>query len=194
MLDQNFVWLGFVVGMIGTALYVIATIQGRVKPNRLSWLILGIAPLIAFAAEIDEGVGIRSLMTFSVGFGPLLVFAASFVNKDSYWKLGRFDFLCAALSLIALVLWQLSGSGNVAIVLTIAADGLATLAILVKSWRFPHTEVPWPAVGGIVSSAIALLVLDRWTFADYAFPTYILMISIALTGTIVLRTRSVIRT
>src|ERR1044072_7939282 len=127
-------------GIVGGSSYIVATLRGQVKPNRLSFFILGVAPMIAFAAEIDEGVGIRSVMTFWVGFSPLLVFAASFVNKDAYWKLNRFDIVCGLLSVCALVLWQTTGSGNTAIVLSIAADGLAVLPILIKWWRFLQTE------------------------------------------------------
>lgn len=191
MLSENFVWLGLLVGVVGTSSYLIATIKGKVKPNRLSWLILGIAPLVAFAAELQEGVGVRSVMTFWVGFAPLLIFFASFVNRKAYWKLTRFDITCASLSVSALILWALTGSGNIAIALSIAADGLAVLPILVKSWRFPHTEVPWAFMGGMVNSAIAMLVLDRWHFADYAFPLYIFLSCAALVGTVVLRQRFV---
>jgi hypothetical protein len=191
MLNEHFVWLGLLIGATGVGATVVATIKGRVKPNRLSWFIIGCAPLIAFAAELDEGVGIRSAMTFWVGFGPMLIFFASFANKDAYWKLTRFDFICGALAVVALVLWPLTGSGNVAIALTIAADGFAMLPIIVKSWRFPHTEVPWPFAGGLVNSAIALLVLDRWNFADFAFPVYIFVVCFITMVIIVLRKRTV---
>ena len=187
VLNENFVFLGLVFGAIGVGSYLVAILQGRVQPNRLSWFILGLAPLLAFAAEIDEGVGLRSVMTFWVGFGPLLIFFASFVNKSAYWKLTRFDIVCASLSVLALVLWQLTGSGNITIALTIIADGLAVLPILVKSWRFPHTEVPWPFLGAMANSAIALLVLDRFTFADLAWPTYIFVSCLILVGTLLVR-------
>ena len=42
--------------------------------------------------------GSQALLTFTVGFGPLVVFAASFVNPKSVWKLGRLDYTCGALS------------------------------------------------------------------------------------------------
>lgn len=189
MLSENFFWLGFAIGTIGTAVYIRAILRGQIQPNRLSWFILGIAPLIAFAAEVQAGVGIRSLMTFWSGFSPLLIFFASFVNKNATWKLTRFDKYCAATSVCALVLWQLSGSGNVAIALSILADGMAFLPIVVKAWRFPHTESPWTFMGGTCSSGIALLVLNRWTFADYAFPAYIFLACVAITAIILVRPR-----
>lgn len=99
MLNENFVILGFVIQMLGSLRYLIKTIQGEVKPNKVTFFMWSLAPLIAFAAEIKQGVGIQSLMTFSVGFSPLVIFVASFLNKKAEWKLGPFDFICGTLSL-----------------------------------------------------------------------------------------------
>ncbi|HEY6396548.1 MAG TPA: hypothetical protein VIX82_03735 [Solirubrobacteraceae bacterium] len=46
-----------------------------------------LTPLIAFAAERAQHVGLEALLTFAVGFGPLLVVVASFVDPRAYWKL-----------------------------------------------------------------------------------------------------------
>ena len=74
MLSQNFVIIGTVIGAVGSIAYLVDTVKGKVKPNRVSFLLWSIAPLIAFAAQIKQGVGLESLMTFSAGFLPLTVF------------------------------------------------------------------------------------------------------------------------
>ncbi len=189
MINENFVWLGLAIMMAGTYSYLAATLVGRARPNRVTFLIWAAAPLIAFVAELNEGVGLRSVMTFSVGLGPLLILIASFVNKKSYWKVTRFDLVCGAFAAAALVLWQITGDGNVAIALALLADFLAALPTLVKSWRFPRTEVPWNYIGGAINSAIAMLVITQWSFASAAFPVYIFAICVVLAAVIVLRGR-----
>src|SRR5829696_4753108 len=119
MLHPNFVIVGTIIGSIGALSYIIDTIKGRVKPNRVSFLLWSIAPFVAFAAMLKQGVGISSLMTFSTGFLPLLVFMASFVNKKAEWKITRFDLVCGFLSLIGLALWLITKVGNVAITFSI---------------------------------------------------------------------------
>lgn len=104
MIDERFVIFGALFNLIGGSSYVIATLEGRARPNRVTWFIWAVAPLIAFIAQLTQGVGLRSLMTFMVGFMPLLVFIASFVNKKSYWKLTNFDLFCGFLSLVGLAL------------------------------------------------------------------------------------------
>ena len=100
MLDPNFVIVGAVIGFLGGISYLVDTLKGKTKPNRVTWFFWSLAPLIAFAGELDKGVGIQSLMTFMVGFSPLLIFFASFVNKKSFWKLSKSDYLLGLLSLL----------------------------------------------------------------------------------------------
>ncbi|MBU1000433.1 hypothetical protein KKE78_03515 [Patescibacteria group bacterium] len=180
MLNENFVILGAIIAALGSIKYLIETIQGRVKPNRVTFFVWALAPLIAFTAEIKQGVGIQSLMTFGVGFSPLLVFLASFVNKKSEWKLNSFDFTCGALSLVGLLFWYITRTGNIAITFSILADGLAALPTIVKSFHYPETEHSWVYLTAAISASLTLLTIDNWNFAHYGFPVYILIVCLII--------------
>ena len=180
MINQNFVILGAIIATIGGLSYLINTIKGKVKPNRVSFLLWSLAPLIAFVAELKQGVGLQSLMTFEVGFLPLTIFIASFFNKNAKWKLTRFDLTCGVLSLIGLILWYITSSGNVAIVFSILADGLAALPTLVKAFNFPETESSWTYFTSTLSAAITLLTVKVWDLANAGFPLYILIVTLVI--------------
>ena len=180
MINQNFVILGVIIASIGSVNYLINTIKGKVKPNRVSFLLWSLAPLIAFGAELQQGVGLQSLMTFVVGFLPLTIFVASFLNKNAAWKLTRFDFTCGALSLIGLILWYITSSGNVAIIFSILADALAALPTVVKAFNFPETEIAWTYFTSTLSAAITLLTVKVWDLANAGFPLYILVITLLI--------------
>ena len=77
MINANFVFVGVFFQSIGGLSYLIDTVRGKIKPNKVSWFLWSLAPLIAFAAEVKQGVGIQSLTTFIVGFVPLIIFIAS---------------------------------------------------------------------------------------------------------------------
>ncbi len=190
MIDERFIFLGLLFNVFGTAKYIIATLRGQTKPNRVTFFLWALAPLIAFAAQIHEGVGLSSLMTFIVGFNPLLIFLASFVNKRSVWKLHTLDKVCGALSLVGLGLWLIFQTGEIAILFAIAADALAAIPTVVKSYHEPETENPWPFIAGIVSATVALLTAKVYDFATISFPVYILLICIILVYLIALRRRS----
>jgi hypothetical protein len=73
MLDERLIIVSTIIYFIGGLSYLIDTLKGKVKPNRITWFLWAVAPLIAFSAELQKGVGLVSLMTFSMGFLPLLV-------------------------------------------------------------------------------------------------------------------------
>jgi hypothetical protein len=177
MLNSNFVIVGTLIGAVGALAYLIDTVKGKVKPNRVSFLLWSIAPFIAFAAQIKQGVGIESLMTFSTGFLPILTFGASFVNKKAEWKITKFDLVCGALSILGLILWLITKVGNIAITFSILADGLAAVPTIVKAYKYPDTELAWPWIATVFGVVLTLLTLSEWTFANSGFIVYILIVN-----------------
>ena len=180
MLHSNFIIIGTLIGAVGSVAYLIDTVKGKVKPNRVSFLLWSIAPFIAFFAQIKQGVGLAALMTFSTGFLPLTVFIASFVNKQAEWKLTRFDLLCGILSLVGLVLWMITNVGNVDIFFSIVADGLAAVPTIVKAYKYPDTEIAWPWIATVFGVVLTLLTLSTFTFANSGFILYILVVNILI--------------
>ncbi|MCL5411547.1 MAG: hypothetical protein M1150_02305 [Patescibacteria group bacterium] len=161
----------------GGVSYLVATIKGEAKPNKVTFFLWSLAPLIAFFAEIKQGVGIHSLMTFMAGFVPLIIFLASFVNKKAEWQIKTFDLTCGAFSLLGLLFWFLTKDGNVAIMFSIFADGLAASPTVTKSFRFPETENVYLYLTASINALITLLAIKTWDFANTAFPVYIFLVS-----------------
>ncbi len=176
MLHSNFVIIGTLIGAVGSLAYLIDTVKGKVKPNRVSFLLWSIAPFIAFAAQLKQGVGLESLMTFSTGFLPLTTFIASFLNKKAEWKLTRFDLICGVLSILGLILWLITKVGNVAIFFSIVADGLAAVPTIVKAYKYPDTEIAWPWLATVFGVVLTLLTINDWTFANSGFIINILVV------------------
>lgn len=173
MINVHWVILGTAIGTVGLLMYVLDTIRGHTQPNRVTWLLWGTIPLIAFAAEHKSGVGLESLLTFSAGVGPLVVFLVSFVSSAAVWRIGRLDYVCGALSVAAVVAWLVTGQGDVAIVGAIVADFLAAIPTLVKGWKAPETETAAAYLTAVISAIITLLTVTDWNAQQAAFPLYI---------------------
>jgi hypothetical protein len=173
---QYLVFLGAAAQLLGILSYVKKTLKGENKPNRITWLMWSVAPLIATFAAITDGVGWSVLPVFMAGFGPLLVFIASFINKNSYWRLGIFDYLCGLFSLLALILWGITKEPNIAILFAIASDGSAAIPTLIKAWKYPETESVGPYATGLFSALTSFVAIKIWNFSSLAFPLYLVMI------------------
>src|SRR3989344_2012063 len=173
---QYLVFVGALVNLIGSSFYISRTLKGVTKPNRVSYFIWALAPMIAFPAARSDGAGWAALPIFMSGFIPLLIFLASFVNKSAYWKLGRFDYACGVISIVALVVWGMTGNPALAVLLAIVSDTLASLPTVIKSWRFPETEYWSGYAGAVVGAASAFFVVESFTFTVVAFPIYLIVV------------------
>ncbi|KKQ23699.1 MAG: hypothetical protein US40_C0007G0013 [Candidatus Roizmanbacteria bacterium GW2011_GWC2_37_13] len=184
VINPNFVIVGVILQTLGSWSYLVDTLKGRIKPNKVSWLLWSISPLIAFVAMIKQGVGITALATFIVGFVPLVIFIASFFNRKAEWKITTLDIFCGTLSVLGLVFWLITKVGNIAIFFSILADGLAAIPTIVKSYLYPKTENSTIFIFGFVNAVIALLALNEWNFQNYGFPIYLLFVNALLVSLI----------
>jgi len=175
---QYIVFVGMAIQLIGIASYIKETIKGNTKPNKVSWLMWAIAPMIASFAAMANGVGWAVLPVFMSGFAPLLVFIASLLNKKSYWKLESFDYLCGLFSVLALILWAITKDATIAIVFSIASDGFASIPTIIKLWKYKETETVDAYTAGLLNSLTSFFAIKTWNFSSYGFPIYLVVINI----------------
>lgn len=170
MISELLILLGIVINAIGTVSYILGTIKGKIKPNKVTFFVWSLAPFVAFLAQIQKGVGVQSWMTLSVGIFPLSIFLASFLNKKAYWKLLTRDIFCGILSLFGLILWYITKEGNIAIIFSMFSEVFATIPTIIKSYYHPETESAWPWLASVISGILTLVTITHWTFAAFAFP------------------------
>ncbi len=178
MLDTRWIYLAGALISWGAYAYIKDIYRSGTRPNLVTWFLWSVAPLIAFAAQLQSGVGPAAFLTLMVGLCPLAVFVAGL--KKGEFRPSRFDLLCGGASLIALVLWQITGSGALAVALSILADGLAATPTIFKAYKDPSSESPFLFMLFAVSAAITLLTLKHWGLESAGFSVYILTLYVAL--------------
>ena len=173
---------GAIINFVACLNYVRAILKGEATPNRVTWFLWAIVPLIAGSAQLRAGVGFSTLVVLSVGAGPACVVLASFATRTGSWRLGPFDYLCGACALAALALWATTGDPVTAIVLSILGDAAAALPTLRKAWLAPATENRPAYLITFAGMILGILSIREPTFAAYAFNAYL----VAASGTLVL--------
>ncbi len=154
--------------------YARDTFLGKTKPNRVTWIMWTVAPLIAAAAAFSKGAGWVALPILMSGLSPAIVLIASFFNPKAYWKLSQLDYLCGACSILAFILWGITQEAAVAILFALLSDLFASLPTVIKAWKHPETESALAYIGGLVNSLAAFLVMQTFDFANLAFPIYLI--------------------
>lgn len=168
-------YLSIINSTLSSYVYIRDTLKGETKPNRVSWFIWAIAPLIASFLLFFETHSLAALPLFVSGFTSFLIFLASFKNKNAYWELGKLDYLCLFFALCSLVAWLGFDEGFLATLFAILVDLIAFVPTYVKSWNFPESENLAPYMSGVFNSILSLLTITTFTFLTYGFAFYFLL-------------------
>ncbi len=164
------------VSIAGSAAYIRDTLAGKTKPNRVSFSMWALAPLIGTAAALSAHADVwATVRIFLAGFMPLLIFLASFINPQSYWKLTTFDFLCGTCALFAFIVWAVVDSPRLAILFAAAGDGFASLPTIRKAWNYPETETGITYIASFVAVLLIIPSIPKWNIENSAFQIYLLI-------------------
>jgi len=180
MIPEYFAVVGAIIASIGGFYYLYETLTGKSKPNRVTWILWGIFPMITFVAQRAQGVEGVSWATFVSGFTPLLIFGASFLNKKAYWKSRPMDYYLLVAAIVGIVLWAITDNANLAILFALLADLMAAIPTIIKCYKHPETE-SWIAYAvSTVGFLISMLAIQTWNFENYAFILYLTLVNFVM--------------
>ena len=173
MIPEYFAVIGAVIASVGGFYYLVETIRGKTKPNRVTWLLWGLFPMIIFVAQRAQGVEGLSWASFAAGLTPFLILLASFINKEAYWKTEPRDYYLMAAAIAGIVLWAATDNPNLAIVFSLVADIFAGLPTFIKAYRYPETESSVAYAISTFGFGLSILAIQTYTFETYAFVIYL---------------------
>jgi hypothetical protein len=187
VINPNFIYVAVALSALGAAGYVRDTLRGETSPNRVTWSLWGVEGVLAFAVEIQQHVGLASLMTLMLGLVPFAVVIASFKNPHGVWKIGIFDVTCGVIALVGLVSWCFIHEPTVALVAFVGADQVAGWPTVRKSWRAPATESAGVFILGCGNCGITILTLQAVTTAGALFPGFVFITDLIMSVLILTR-------
>jgi len=168
--------LSILIGFAGSYAYIRDTLKGKTKPNRVSWFIWALAPILGTFAAMSSGADIwATVRVFLAGFLPLLIFLASFLNKNSYWKLQTFDYMFGIVALVGIALWVFADSPRSAILFLALADGFALFPTLIKAWKEPETETGFTYIAALIGVLMIIPSIPVWNIENSAFQIYLII-------------------
>ncbi len=177
MLPEYWAVLGAILGSLGGFYYLYETLVGKTQPNRITWLLWGIFPMVIFAAQRAQGVAGVSWASFVAGFMPVLIVAASFLNRKAYWKSEPRDYYLMAAAIVGIVLWAITNNPNLALLFSLLADILAGLPTLIKAYRHPESESGVAYAISTLGFGISLLSVRVHNLENTAFVAYVFILN-----------------
>lgn len=180
-----YVVLSIVLPIISPIIYVRSILQGISRPQRMTRLVTLLITVLTFASVVAQGnkaavgLAVISMLQAIVIFGFSLRFGMGGRN--------RLDFICLAIALCGIILWQTTGSSLLALYASIMADFAGYIPALIKTYRFPRTE-DWRFYAlDCLAGCFAGLAVGNFAPAMLAYPLYIFVINAAMVSFIVTR-------
>lgn len=68
----------------------------------------------------------------------------------------------------------------IALYFAIGADFTGMIPALIKTYHHPETEVWTFYTLDVFAALFSILALSKWTIAEYSYPTYIMLINLAM--------------
>jgi hypothetical protein len=176
MLPEQIIYFAVLLNFVGHILYARSIIRNHARPNLVSWFIWMIAPFIGVFFELKAGAGLSVLPIFVAGLGSLLILVVASLTKNGFWKIGTLDIYCGLFSVLALIFYIVTHNLGISILFAILSDGLASIPTIIKSWKFPETEMWAPYLLPIISNIVGLMIIKNWTFPIYSFGAYFIIL------------------
>lgn len=130
--------IAVVIGFIGYVPYFRTIFSGKTKPHAFSWLVWGTLTAVAFASQV---VGNGGPGAWVRGFTALIcftIFGLALVNGVKDFPVA--DWLCLAGCILAGVLWAITDSPLLTVILITIIDAVAFVPTIRKSYSQPNTE------------------------------------------------------
>jgi hypothetical protein len=176
-----------IISIVSYIPYIRNVILGKTKPHLFTWIIWSIMSTTAFAAQLSAGAFAGS---WSNGVTGLICIAVAILAiKKGEKDILVFDKICFALSIIALILWGVTKSALLAIILITIADILAFTITFVKAYRKPHEETISTFGFAAIKHVIAIGATRTYSFTTLLFPVYLVIYNTVYVITIFLRRR-----
>ena len=151
--------------------YIVESIQGKVRPERVSWLIWTLLGVVYFWTAIVEDGAV--LFTAGELVGPIIAFVLALI----YGVGGRskLDLVMLALALTAIIWLVFTDNTLISLILALVADGIALVLTIRKLHIDPVSESRWAwAVFGL-SGVFGMISINNYTVETLAFPIYVVV-------------------
>ena len=94
--------------------------------------------------------------------------------------MGKSDIVCLVVALVGVILWRVTQNPVVALYFAIGADFTGMIPAIIKTYRFPHTEVWTFYLLDVFAAAFSLMAVKNWTVQEYSYPVYIALINLIM--------------
>ncbi|OGJ62936.1 hypothetical protein A3C37_05560 [Candidatus Peribacteria bacterium RIFCSPHIGHO2_02_FULL_53_20] len=172
--------LGAIIALLAYAIYFHDIFFRHTKPHAFSWLVWTLLAGIGFAAQVTGGAGAGSWVL------GVDVIVCSVIFVVALWKGERgyvwVDWISLALALFSIVLWRITGTPLLSVILICCIDALAYVPTFRKSFFKPQEESMTAFMLFSLKFILVLLALERYSIVTALYPAWIIILNVGFVG------------
>lgn len=150
--------------------YAIQTYRRKIKPHRITWFVIVVLNVIAFANQAASGAT-NSLWIFGAGvLATLLVFILSISRGVGGFS--AIDIISLTGAMAGLALWKIIGTPLASIIATITVSLIALVPTYIKSYKNPKSESKYPWLIASISTILAAISVGKLDIQLLLLPIY----------------------
>lgn len=184
-MSSFFIFLSSLLLFISPLIYAKAILKGRAKPHRTTRFVLLVITSLATASLFAQHDTVAIWLAGVSTLQSILLFRLSIKHGMGGWA--KTDVLCLLVALAGIVLWQTTKEPSLALYASIAADFTGMVPAIIKTYKYPHTEIWSFFLFDVFAAILSLLALKAWTLQEFSYPLYIMVINSIMVLLIIIR-------
>jgi hypothetical protein len=166
------------IALLGHLAYILSIRHGKTVPNQVTWGIWTTIGFILLWSSYASGATNTLWLLVALVIGQSIVTTYAFKYGRSKWQ--RLDKFCLAGAGVSLLLWLLSGSPLVAILMNTTMDMLGAVPTINKVYRNPNSEdlVGWSM--SFTSALLNLFAIEHFSLSFIVFPIYLFILNVII--------------
>lgn len=185
-MQELFTIISAILILIAAPPYIIDTIRGNTKPERITWLIFSVLGIIAFVSQLLLGASWSLVFSGLDTLASILVFSMSI-------KLGtgghtNLDIIALITATIGVLIAVFTKEPIISLLGVIIADLSGVVLTVKKTYKNPKSEtsITWILVG--TASLFGVLSVSEISFAILLYPVYLMISNFSIPFTQLLKT------
>lgn len=173
-----FIVISSLLALISPVIYIRAILNGQAKPHRTTRLVLLLVSVLATISLIAQGDRVAVWLAAISVLQSIFIFILSIKHGMGGW--GKMDILCLIIALFGIVLWQTTNQPIIALFASIIADFTGMISALIKTYKFPKTEIWTFFFLDVIAGFFSLMAVKSFTVQQMAYPIYIALINLIM--------------
>jgi hypothetical protein len=167
-----------IVLLLGNIPYIMSIQRGDTRPNLVSWGIWTAIGCILLGSYQAIGATHTRWLLIAQVISQFTITVYSFKYSRGKWQ--QLDRICLAGAGLSLILWWLSGSPFVALLMNTAMDLLGAIPTINKIYRDPTSEDLGFWMMSFIASGLNLLAIEHLAVSLIVFPLYLFGLNITI--------------